>query len=259
MAEILRGELGRIRLSSLLQVVEGELLDASLRVEGGSLKFRYGQVVQAELGKLQRGLAVLELFWFRGPFVLEDWQGEGEVLAPTMTLVMEGSRLLDEWSRLSWAWLLPVEGRECAGMDVLVPLLDGRRSLEEVVVAAGLSRAMATDRCCSWLESGSLKQRSHPVGPSLTTERKASTVATAAALTPAVAAAPAISSPPISAASYSDAIELGRRLLREGRLTDAEAAFGLALQFSPQDPVARQNLRWVTQVRARTLTNSMGK
>lgn len=252
MAEILRGELGRIRLSSLLQVVEGELLDASLSVAGGSRKFRDGQVVKAEFGSLQRGLAVLELFWFRGPFVLEDWQGEGEALAPTMTLVMEGSRLLDEWSRISRSWLVPVEGRECAGMDALLPLLDGRRTLEEVVGSAGLSRAMATDRCCSWLEEGSLKQLSRPVAPPITTGPAAPTPARLAP-----AAAPA--APTVSAASYAEAMDMGRRLLREGCLTDAEAAFNVALQFSPQDPVARQNLRWVTQVRARTLTNSMGK
>ena len=258
MAEILRGELGRIRLSSLLQVVEGELLDASLSLTGGSVKFRYGQVVKAELGALQRGLAVLELFWFRGPFVLEDWQGEGEPLAPTMTLVMEGSRLLDEWSRLSRAYLVPVEGRECAGMDALVPLLDGRRTLEEIVAAAGLSKAMATDRCCSWLEEGALKQLSRPVAPPITTEPSPVVPAPTAAA-PKVVAAPGPAAPAISAANYAEAMDAGRRLLREGRLTDAEAAFGIALQFSPQDPVARQNLRWVAQVRARTLTNSMGK
>ncbi len=258
MAEILRGELGRIRLSSLLQVVEGELLDASLSLAGGSVKFRYGQVVKAELGALQRGLAVLELFWFRGPFVLEEWQGEGEALAPTMTLVMEGSRLLDEWSRLSRCYLVPVEGRECAGMNALVPLLDGRRTLEDIVAGAGLSKAMATDRCCSWLEEGSLKQLSRPIAAAVTMDRSGGTLPAAVAA-PVAAATPAPAAPTVSAKTYADAMDLGRRLLREGRLTDAEAAFGIALQFSPQDPVARQNLRWVAQVRARTLTNSMGK
>lgn len=228
MGEVLRGNLRRIGLPSVLQLGEAEALTGSVELlELGDVKLSKGRPVDASCGTLTGVNALLELFVrsasdFR---VVEDAVGTDEPLGSLVGLIMEGCRLADEWRRLA---PLPLATTEPGVVDragaaaPVVAVLGDEPTVEAAVQRAGVARALVVDPLQALLEEGALRERTRPPPP-----RR--------------------SRPP--SGDYYTAIDQGRKHLRAGRFAEAEAAFEIALAERPGDRVAAQNLRRVRQVR----------
>jgi CheY-like chemotaxis protein len=138
---------------SLTQVRDGE-------ERKGTILFRDGQVIDAEVGPLHGERAVYRLLlWNEGDFEVEfrPVQAEQRIQTPTQGLLMEGMRRVDEWTRLCEqvppldnvlevveTELLARLGEIPDEINPLLRLFDGRRSLSEVVDACPDEDDLAT-------------------------------------------------------------------------------------------------------------------
>lgn len=241
MPEVLRGDLSAIRLPTLLQLAEAERLSGWLELgPTARIVLVNGAVTEATCGPLQGVLALQTLFFVPdGTFVLKVGSPEPRPeLVPMLRALLEGMRLLDEWARIGPLVLAPTGALPAASAEAQAVLakLDAKASLQEIVLEAALSPAAVVDPLLALLEQGLLREVAPPK-PSVPWPGPA-------ALSPGVAPRPS------AAASFEDALALGRRHLREGRLEAAEAAFQHAAALRPDDPIPRQNLRRVQQIRA---------
>lgn len=225
MREALRGNGDLAELSTLLQLVEMEVLTGRVRYDrGGEIGVYGGSIVRAGLGRLSGVGALLEMFLVTsGPFGVDvGAEPKAPPLGSTAALVLDGCRLLDDWRRIESLFLSA--GRAGPLPPPLQALqFDGRLPTGSVLAAAGAARHPLVDPILQAIESGVLVEVAR--------------------------AAPAV--PAANAATYEACMEEGRRCVRGGRLAEARARFSEAITLRPDDRVAIQNLRRVAAMEAR--------
>lgn len=238
-AAILEADLRHLHLGSLLQLSESEFFSGHLVVEArGRIYLANGNAVHAEAdGAGLSGLeALYELFLeTSGPARIElDASVTGVPLAPTISLVMEGCRLLDEWTEiaeLSYRLKKSVElGEHEAALSAVEPVvkqLRQRPMLREAVQASGLPRTRALGPVRTLIDAGILVHAND--GGQVDT-----------AVTPRPLVGHGIDDP-------AELLARGRVAFRAGQLEEAELLWSHALALSPNDRVLAQNLRLVRQ------------
>ncbi|MBN8616472.1 MAG: DUF4388 domain-containing protein, partial [Deltaproteobacteria bacterium] len=147
------GSLEDMGLVDLLQTIDVSRKSGVLDLRGpqghGTITFRDGQILDAELGRIHGERAVYRLLlWSEGDFDIEfrPVRSEAHIQTPTTGLLMEGMRRVDEWGRLLEqlppldSVLEVVEGELIPRLgeipDELNPILkavDGAHTLGEVV------------------------------------------------------------------------------------------------------------------------------
>ncbi len=156
----IRGRLRDMSLPSLIQFIAMEQASGVLSLtradEQGHIYFDGGRIVNAVMGKAQGEDAVYRLLaWDDGDFDLERLHGstsfEARITASNQSVLLEGLRRRDERARLH-AGLPPMatrlrvgerlrqalQGRKPAeDLQRYLALLDGRRTLQEVIDASG--------------------------------------------------------------------------------------------------------------------------
>ena len=157
--ERFRGQLADITVVDLLQLIEGNGRSGIVHLIGvsgapGTIFFRHGKVVDAEVGRLSGMDALSRLFsWTAGTFEIE-WKSirrADSVGRPPAELVIEGMKRLDEWNRLAAELPGPkavfeVDYRVLAERLAEIPdevngilrLCDGVRTVMQVVEASAL-------------------------------------------------------------------------------------------------------------------------
>lgn len=219
MDELLRCRGDRVRLPSVLQVLEMECLTA--RVELGpdwEVEVEEGALVAARMGALQGVPAAVELQLEVVPELRVVGVPAGpprRPLSPLPSVLLEGARIQDEWARLGPSALRvhPAAAATLpAALRGLAADTHAGRGLEVVRRALGLARVQLVDLLLALVESG---------GAEL---------------------APAVEEPQ---GDYDDWLFEGRRLFRAGQRGAAAAAFRNALRLRPDDAVAAANLRRV--------------
>ena len=152
------GSLGDMGLVDLLQTIDISRKSGVLELTGesgqrGSISFRDGQLVDAEMGRLAAENAIYRLLlWSEGEFEIDfrPVRVEPRITASTQAILMEGMRRIDEWGRLleqipSLDNVFEVSEEELVERLAEIPdeinhilrHIDGRRSLLQVVDAAG--------------------------------------------------------------------------------------------------------------------------
>ncbi len=235
--EVLAGDLVEISLSSLLFLVQQEVMDGWLTVgRRGVVTMRRGQIIAARCGALRGHDALRELIFHRGGRfsiirgeIRDDDEDGPQVANPTLAM-MDAYRLLDEWARLLPQVLRINPGkpwRPTGGpLDLVVGELDGRRSLAEVCRMQLYPLTLLIDPLLAAVAEGLLV-------------RGGSGAAIAA---PIAAPAP----PPVSVDFY-DLVERGRECVRRGEFSEAHTWLAQALALRPDDRVVQQNVRALTQ------------
>ncbi len=151
------GSLGDMGLVDLLQTIDISRKSGVLELTGeqqhGTISFRDGQLVDAELGKIVGEAAIYRLLlWNEGEFEIDfrPVRVEQRIRSSTQAILMEGMRRIDEWGRLleqipTLDNVFEVSEEELVErlaeipdeINAILRQIDGRRSLMEVVDAAG--------------------------------------------------------------------------------------------------------------------------
>lgn len=246
MAEVLRGDARVVSLGTLLQVAEAERISGAIRYAPGvEVGLRDGVPVRARFGALSGVDALLEMFLRPLPPFVVDVAEEpaASPLGVSVGLVLDACRLQDDWARVAPLVLAPRDGAALAG-DLQALGLDGRRPVWEVVEAAAAARARVIDPLLHGLAEGHLVEAGAPV-PAPPEEAPAS----AGPEDPPVAGRVEALTP--AADDFGASVELGRRMVREGRFVQARVAFERAVALRPDDRVAHQNLRRIAALAER--------
>ncbi|MBK9072115.1 MAG: DUF4388 domain-containing protein [Myxococcales bacterium] len=174
------GQLADMGVVDLLQTVEisrksGAIALADLENQVGTIYFKDGSVVDAQLGILQGERAIYRfLTWLDGNFevTFRDIPNERRITTSTQAVLMEGLRRLDEWNRLC-EQLPPLGHRLDFDMaqvrrrlgDVpdeyndLLRLLDGKRTALQVIDASGVADLEALAQLAKLYFEGLLQDR----------------------------------------------------------------------------------------------------
>ncbi|GAB5542447.1 MAG: hypothetical protein SangKO_022070 [Sandaracinaceae bacterium] len=151
------GSLGDMGLVDLLQTIDisrkSGVLELTNEGQRGSISFRDGQLVDAEMGRLAAENAIYRLLlWNEGEFEIDfrPVRVEPRITASTQAILMEGMRRIDEWGRLleqipTLDNVFEVSEEELVERLAEIPdeinqilrFIDGRRSLLQVVDLAG--------------------------------------------------------------------------------------------------------------------------
>lgn len=149
------GTLGDMGLVDLLQTIDisrkSGVLELSNADSVGTISFRDGQLVDAELGQLVAESAIYRLLlWNEGDFEIDfrPVRVEQRIRASTQAILMEGMRRIDEWGRLleqipSLDNVFEVSEEELVERLAEIPdeingilkYIDGRRSLVQILDA----------------------------------------------------------------------------------------------------------------------------
>lgn len=164
------------------RITPAQLEEASRGLDGqerlGAALIRSGALVPADLWSAVRGQVVeivYSLFhWKEGRFEFHEGKPSEEKIAlnaSVMSVIMEGTRRLDEWSRFRQkipsdaVILAPVKALEEVARSVelsdfektVVGLVDGRRTVREVVVLAGRDEFDSWQALYSLLSAGVIR------------------------------------------------------------------------------------------------------
>lgn len=243
MHPILESDAKHVRLASLLQLVEIEMYTGRLSVdEAGFIMVRNGAVVGADADGIGGVEALNELFLhLEGRVRLElDETITGRPLAPTIALVMDGCRLIDEWLQLAnerWAIAHAVQiderlGAHLRAMRPALLAMDRGATLEQAVVEVGTRRALATESFGALIEAG------------VVVPAKGRPLALVPAPEPEPESTSAAEGLDVDAnMDVDDLIAHARRLARANDIDRAERLLRAALERRPNDRVIAQNLR----------------
>ncbi len=258
MPELLSGDLDRVSLASILQLVELEGHHGPVRIPSGQLDFIDGSLVRARFLSLTgRDAAVESLVRARGRFVVDEQMEEidGEAM-PLQHLILDSCRILDDLQR--FGTLVPERPNRTPDQPVLVRLLQPVQAGSEVTFAAllaqtGVCAVEGVDVIVDAVESGVVRVKSSTRSDDLRLldVREASAVepieqtrpASAPPVPPADRAARTVD--PVVEMSFDDLVFSARRCVRERRYADAEAALERALSIRPDSRIAQQNLKRV--------------
>jgi len=177
----MRGNLKVMSLPNLLQLLEMErktgVLTLTRGEEQGFLYLHEGRIVSAILGRLRGEAAVYRLLsWEEGAFELDPSAPIGppkaQVTASTQQLIMEGMQRKDEIQNLK-AKLPPLNTRLKVSpklytllkgkpltpdLQAFLNLVDGRRTIEQVVEESGLDELKALEDLATLFTKGMLEQ-----------------------------------------------------------------------------------------------------
>ena len=223
---VLAGSIRHLPAPALLQIMDSESLTGELTIDpaGARLDVSGGSVVAAACDGLTGTPAVIATFLIdHGTFELVEVDVAGQPLAPTMSLVMEGLRVLDEWTRLQPMVLTVGEG-SWAASERLRPallLLDGERPLAEAIVLARVHPITVVDEILKALEAGRLVAAAPPKPERAAIAHKLLDV------------------------DVMDLVLDARKALKQRRFEEAESMLRRALAVDPEHRIARQNLRRV--------------
>jgi len=227
--EILSGDLSDISLTSLLQLAQYEAISGWLCVaRRGEIVISKGQVLDARCGPLGGLEALRELVFHRGGrFSLLRGEPDGPRMIENVTFaVMDAYRLRDEWARIAGVVLRPAgdeRWRPTGGLlDRVVLHLDGRRTVADSVAAAAAEGVLTLmlDAVLDAVNLGLLVRVAAP--------------------------APAPEEPDLN---FYQLIDRAQSLMRGGNYERAEHHLRRALALRPDDRVAQQNLRALSQRR----------
>lgn len=225
--EILSGDLSDISLTSLLQLTQYEAISGWLCVaRRGEITISKGQVQDATCGPLGGLEALRELVFHRGGrFSLLRGEPQAPRAIDNVTFaVMDAYRLRDEWARIAGVVLRPAgdeRWRPTGGLlDDIVLHLDGRRTVADTVAAAEGLVTLMLDALLDAINLGLLVRVAAPAAP---------------------AAEPHL--------NFYQLIDRAQALMRGGNYETAEHHLQRALALRPDDRVAQQNLRALTQRR----------
>ena len=164
MPELIRGQLGTLSLSGVLNLIESERLTCWLRLGDQQLVgFLEGVPVYARTQRLSGLEAMVSLFFHPddAPFLIDqDLKPHGDPIGPVFDLVMEGCRRRDLWERQRRLRLRvapdapPPPAKGFAAK--LVAWMDGQRSLAEITRLADLPPSMVVDPVHQLIEQGHL-------------------------------------------------------------------------------------------------------
>ncbi|MCC6623628.1 MAG: DUF4388 domain-containing protein [Deltaproteobacteria bacterium] len=242
---VMEGDLRHVRLPSLLQLAEAELYTGRITLTpGGSVTLHDGAVVAAATDHGLVGLGgLMELFLAsEGRFVVTlDPTIVGAPLAPTIAIIMDGCKLIDEWTQLaSERYTAGPDAARAHGGDaerlarvrpVLAAMARGA-TVAAAVASAGVSRASVVPDLLALVEAGLI------VPPDVLAPPPTDTSAPIA---------------PTALLTDDDIDELasrGRAHIRSGDLDSAEQLLRMALERRPNDRVLAQNLRLIALRRA---------
>lgn len=252
------GRLGRLRLASLLQLVEGEALSGAVVVgRCGEVVAWEGTLVGASCLHLTGAAALRELFLASDvAFGVEARAVEPRrELLPLVASIMDGTRLADEWGELNGARIV-WEGEPDTSLPAgLGEALGAATSVWQATVRAGLLPTEVVDPLRASIESG--RARTQPMGGAPPWTWVDHVRALRGEAPRPVAAPPAPLSPeplPADEDSPADLLDHARRLVRSERLEEAIHTFEAVLRADPSDRVALQNLR-----RVRALLDGAGR
>lgn len=222
-AEILKGNLQEISLSSLLQALNADGRSGWLHLEGGGeIVLVNGEVVAASTSNAEGNAAIQALLARRsGDFSFTRGDPpRGEPIASMMGLILESARLDDEWQRLA-PNVVEVRDRSKINpkdpcISTLLPWIDGRRSVAQLAHLGVSTTAQIIESINAALASGALGRVRGRRAPE-----------------------------PLVDEDFDELIDGARVHMRAGELEAAAAAFHRALALRPDDRIARQNLRRV--------------
>ncbi len=235
--EVLAGDLVEISLSSLLFLVQHEVIDGWMTVgRRGVVTMRKGQIIAVRCGSLRGHDALRELIFHRGGRfsivrgeVRDEDQDGPHVANPTLAM-MDAYRLLDEWARL-----LPLVLRVPAAkpwratggaLDSLVAKFDGRRSLAEIVRVEAFYLTLLIDPLLEVIAAGLIVRSSSSSGSS---------------------GGESVQVPTPTSEDFYELLERGRDCARRGQFNEAHTLLTQALALRPDDRVVQQNVRALTQ------------
>lgn len=213
MAEILAGSTASIGLVSLLQLTEAEGCTGFLRIGDAEIRLHRGGVVGASFNGVEGVDALLELMLHAGAsFVLnDDPVPAGQPVGELGPLLLDGCRLLDDWSRVDRKVVRPLR-RLPDSLKIIAPWLDGTCDVATATSRAQALRVRVVEPLIAALEEGLLEELAEALPPPLPDD-------------------------------FDTLVELGRTRVREGQLGAAREAFERAVALRPSDRVATQNLR----------------
>lgn len=222
MAELLQADGRQVRVSTLLQIADLEVLTGRLVSSAGlEIGFHQGEIVRARLGALVGVVAAQEGFLIAHERLSLESREEpaAHPIAPVLALIVEGCRLADDWGRLSTK-VLVARGETPSDLPTdavrLLRALDGRRPVGAVAERHGLTRSLLVDPLLGLLESGALVEAVAPV---------------------------------VDDDAFDDLLARARSQVRSGGYDQARTTFEAALSLRPGDPTVRQNLRRLDQLR----------
>ena len=137
---------------------------------------------------------------------------------------MDAYRLRDEWTRIAGVVLRPAGGetwRPTGGLlDTFIVNFDGRRTVAETVAAATGCATLLLDALLDAINLGLLVRVAAPTAPAIEPDL-----------------------------NFYELIDRAQALMRRGNYETAEQHLQRALALRPDDRVAQQNLRALTQRR----------
>lgn len=225
--EILSGDLSDVSLMSLLQLAQYDSISGTVIIaRRGEITLDKGHVLDAVCGPLTGVEALRELLFHRGGrFSLLRGEVSGPRVVDNVTFaVMDAYRLRDEWVRLAGAVLAPTSSRPWKPtgglLDAVVVQLDGRRTVAEAVATASSCTTLLLDALLDALALGLLRRVAAPEARS--EEQNL---------------------------DFYELIDRAQSLMRGANYEAAERLLQRALALRPDDRVAQQNLRALTQRR----------
>ncbi|HEU4385321.1 MAG TPA: response regulator [Anaeromyxobacteraceae bacterium] len=177
------GNLSDMGVVDLVQTLEMGKKSGALHIQGphgqhAVLWFRDGKILDCELGKLGGENAFYRLLnWQEGEFAIEfkPIEREESIAVSTQGLLMEGMRRIDEWGRIV-EQLPPLDrvfeidyrllGDRLAeipdDVNALLRLLDGRRTLQEVIEGADYDDLAAANVISKLFFEGIIRETPRP-------------------------------------------------------------------------------------------------
>ncbi len=176
------GDLADLGLLDLVQVFDAGLKTGAVHLSAagrdGHLYFRGGKLVDAECGKLSGALAFDRLLRVSGGTFAVDYvpcDRPEQIAQPTQALLADSLHRVDEWGRLleqlpPLSSVLEVDDRQLSEHLAEVPdevngllrLLDGKRTLEQVVDDASLDALAALEFLCKLYFEGFIREAGEP-------------------------------------------------------------------------------------------------
>lgn len=229
-------------LSSLLQAAESDQATGAFRFEPeGTLVLRDGKLVHATYRAMQGIDAALTLLLTTSTrMVFEPLDvDEAAPLIEMMALVIDGSRLSDDWVALAPQVLALREGSTLDDLHEtpqrVVRLLDGSRIVHEAIELAGVDVITVIDDLIDLREAGSLVEVAPP-----RPERVPQPGAPLPASTPAAA----------SEDRFDDLVDASRVALRAKAYERAIEFLEQASAVRPENRTVLQNIRRIQQMTA---------
>ncbi|MCB9676420.1 MAG: DUF4388 domain-containing protein [Alphaproteobacteria bacterium] len=251
MHELLTGDLDRVALSSIVQLMEIEGHHGPVHVASGQLDFIDGRLVRARFLDLEGIDAAVEaLVRARGVFRVsassEDLEGKA---VPVQSIVLESCRLMDDLQR--YGSLVPERPQQALDGTVgrVLRAADGERTIAALLAHTGVPVVHAVDPLVDAIDHGRIRARSSTRLDDLRLLDVRASVEVHVAAEVVAAPEPAAPAP---TGSFDDLVFEARRLVRDRRFIDAENALRTAISMRPDSRIAHQNLSRVLSLKSDT-------